>query len=171
MSIPEVRSYADVVTAHAPALLRLAVMLTGNPSDGEDLLQSTLLRAVRHGDRVAGMGAPAAYLRRVMLNEHISRGRARRRRIATVTPVVPIEPIVESGADAIDQRDEAWRVLATLTPQQRSVLVLRFYEDLPDIEIAALLGCAEATVRSHALRGLTALRQHLTAPRRGSEST
>ncbi|MCW2794726.1 sigma-70 family RNA polymerase sigma factor [Nocardioides sp.] len=171
MSIARTRSYEDVVIAHAPALLRLAVMLAGNRADAEDLLQSTLLRAARHGDRVAGMGAPAAYLRRVMLNEHTSNGRRSRRRVATVESVQSAEATVASGADAFDERDEAWRWLATLKPQQRSVLVLRYYEDLPDVEIAALLGCAEATVRSHALRGLTALRGRLTTHRRGSEWT
>jgi RNA polymerase sigma-70 factor (sigma-E family) len=153
-------SYDDVVLAHAPALLRLGVMLTGNAPDAEDLLQSTMLRAVRHGDRIAGMAAPAAYLRRIMLNEHLSLGRRAARRVRAV-PVaeVPEHPTADAGPD---DRDQVWRWLATLRPQQRAVLVLRFYEDLPDAEIAPLLGCSEATVRSHAFRGLAALRARLT---------
>ena len=59
-------------------------------------------------------------------------------------------------------RDQTWRWLATLSGQQRAVLVLRFYEDLADAEIASILGCPASTVRSHARRGLTALRAHLT---------
>jgi RNA polymerase sigma-70 factor (sigma-E family) len=155
----ESRSYADVVAAYAPALLRLAVMLTGAREDAEDLLQSTFLRAARHAERIAGMGAPAAYLRRVMVNEHVSQGRRSARRVRTV----PDGPDV-AGPDASDPvaaRDEAWRWLSTLGANQRAVLVLRYYEDLPDAEIAELLGCPESTVRSHAHRGLAALRLRL----------
>jgi len=149
------RSYADVVSAHAPALLRLAVMLTGDRYDAEDLLQQTLLRTVRHGARIAAMTAPAAYLRKVMLNEHLSRRRRRRAEVPQTGPV-PVTPPPD-----VDARDETWRWLASLRPQQRAVLVLRFYEDLPAKAIAELLGCTETTVRSHAFRGLAALRSHL----------
>ena len=72
------------------------------------------------------------------------------------------EPTAADVTDVVGHRDETWRWLSTLTPQQRAVLVLRFYEDLPDAEIADLLGCPEATVRSHAFRGLAALRTRLT---------
>jgi RNA polymerase sigma-70 factor (sigma-E family) len=158
------RSYDDVVAAYAPALLRLAVMLTGDPSDAEDLLQSTLLRTVRHAERVASMAAPAAYLRRVMLNEHLSHGRRLGRRVRTVSSeVTSYHPPVPSGADTVDSRDETWAWLAGLRPQQRAVLVLRYYEDLPDAEIAGVLGCSESTVRSHAFRGLASLRERLDA--------
>lgn len=156
------RSYDDLVTAYAPALLRLAVMLTGDRADAEDLLQSTLLRTVRHADRIAGMDAPAAYLRRVMLNENLSRGRRLRSRVRTVLTEGPVDRAVPSAAEAVDRRDEAWAWLAGLRPQQRAVLVLRYYEDLPDAEIAAVLGCSESTVRSHAFRGLASLRERLT---------
>jgi RNA polymerase sigma-70 factor (sigma-E family) len=168
---PAPRTYADVVAAHAPALLRLAVMLTGSAHDAEDLLQATLLRAVRHGDRVAAMSAPAAYLRTTMLNEHRSLGRRLGRRVRVV-PSAELPDVPGPGPGGVgggiggtstaEDRDEAWRWLATLRPQQRAVLVLRYYEDLPDAEIAVLLGCSEATVRSHAFRGLGALRQRLT---------
>jgi RNA polymerase sigma-70 factor (sigma-E family) len=156
----ESRTYADLVVAHAPALLRLAVMLTGGREDAEDLLQSTFLRTARHGERIAAMGAPAAYLRRVMVNEHVSQGRRSARRVRTV-PEGSDPPLPDAG-DPVAARDEAWRWLSTLGANQRAVLVLRFYEDLPDAEIAELLGCPEATVRSHAHRGLAALRTRLT---------
>jgi RNA polymerase sigma factor (sigma-70 family) len=115
------------------------------------------------------MTAPAAYLRRVMLNEHVSNGR-RLKRMVRIAPVeVAPEPSVPPATATIDLRDEAWRWLATLKPLQRAVLVLRFYEDLPDAEIAQLLGCAQATVRSHASRGLAALRCHLSSSGTGVE--
>lgn len=159
----EPRTFADVVTAHAPALLRLAVLLTGATTEGEDLLQGTLLRAVRHGERIAGMAAPAAYLRRTMLSEHLSGGRRSSRRVRTAGHGLDRVDVPQPSPDAgLDDRDEVWRWLATLRPQQRAVLVLRFYEDLPDAEIAEVLSCTPATVRSHAFRGLAALRAHLT---------
>ncbi len=156
------RSYADVVAQHAPALLRLAVMLTGGTNAAEDLLQSTFLRGLRHGERIAAMDAPAAYLRRIMINERLASGRRMSRRPRTVA-IGDAWPATEAERpQGLEERDEVWRWLATLKRDQRAVLVLRFYEDLPDSEIAELLGCAEATVRSHALRGLTALRAHLS---------
>lgn len=151
-------TYADLAQALAPSLLRLAVMLTGTAYDAEDLLQATFTRSIRHGERIARMAAPAAYLRRIMLNEHLSRGRARTRRVRT-TELVDVA--LPDATPDIDERDETWRLLATLPDKQRAVLVLRYYEDLPDAEIADLLGCPAATVRSHAARGLAALRARM----------
>jgi RNA polymerase sigma-70 factor (sigma-E family) len=158
---PRAATYAELVDRHAVPLLRLAVMLTGNSADAEDLLQAALLRCTRHGERIVAMTAPAAYLRRVLINEHASRGRWSARRVRTV-PDSPARPEPMTPADtSIEQRDEAWRWLATLPRRQRAVLVLRFYEDLPDTEIADLLGIAEGTVRSNASRGLDSLRARL----------
>jgi RNA polymerase sigma-70 factor (sigma-E family) len=155
--------WAEVAMRHAPALFRLAVMLTGSRFEAEDLLQSCLERAGRHGERVAAMAAPAAYLRRVLVNEHLSRARRLRRRVVEVAADHAPEPSAPDTVDAIDHRDEAWRWLATLPRQQRAVLVLRFYEDLPDDEIAELLGCSRVTVRSNASRGLASLRALLAS--------
>jgi RNA polymerase sigma-70 factor (sigma-E family) len=155
-------TYAELVDHCAPALLRLALMLTGNVADAEDLLQSTLVRTTRHGARIIGMDAPVAYLRKAMVNEHLSRGRTLRRRVRTVSSeVLELDPGVPA-AHSIEHRDEAWRWLAGLPKKQRAVLVLRFYEDLADAEIAEVLGVSEGTVRSNASRGLAALRARLT---------
>jgi RNA polymerase sigma-70 factor (sigma-E family) len=157
--VSQTDGYAALVAARAPALLRLAVMLTGDRADAEDLLQSTLVRTQRHAVRIAAMAAPAAYLRTVMLREHVSGVRRLARRVRTA-------PRTGHNAAAAgpepERRDAAWRLLATLPRQQRAVLVLRFYEDLPDREIAEALGCSEPTVRSNASRALAALRTHLT---------
>ena len=167
---PGATSWADLAVGHAPALFRLARMLTGSRPEAEDLLQATLLRAGRHSGRIAQMNAPAAYLRRIMVNEHTSNGRQQARQVREVFRS-DVHPETAAPAtydarflphDAIEHRDEVWRWLATLSPRQRAVLVLRFYEDLPDHEIAGLLGVPETTVRSHAHRALAALRSRLT---------
>lgn len=159
---PGTTSWADLAVRHAPGLLRLAVMLTGSRTEAEDLLQATLLRAGRHSDRIVRMSAPAAYLRRMLLNEHTSDGRRSGRRVRELPTSEPeLYAAHHLPHDAVEHRDEAWRWLSTLSARQRAVLVLRYYEDLPDHEIADLLGIPETTVRSHAHRGLGALRARL----------
>jgi RNA polymerase sigma-70 factor (sigma-E family) len=149
------RSWEALIVASSPALLRLALMLTGAKHEAEDLLQATFARVCRHGERIAAMDAPVAYLRRAMVNEHTSRRRARRPLMVSIDDVPkPAAPV----GSTIDERDEAWRWLATLPRVQRAVLVLRIYEDLPDDEIADLVGCSRATVHSHASHGIAALR-------------
>jgi RNA polymerase sigma-70 factor (sigma-E family) len=153
--------YAALVAARAPALLRLAVMLTGSRVDAEDLLQTTLARTQRHAERITAMGAPAAYLRRAMVHEHLSGVRRLGRRVRE-TPLAGHDVAVDP-TPVVDLQDETWRLLATLPRRQRAVLVLRFYEDLPDREIAEVLGCSEPTVRSNASRALATLRARVTS--------
>jgi len=151
-------SYDDVVSSHLGSLLKLALMLTGKVTDAEDLVQSALVRATKHGDRIAAMEAPLAYLRRVVINEHASRLRLLRRRVTSVFALDAPDPAAEMGVYGVDARDEMWQMLSTLPRTQRTVLVLRFYEDLDDAEIAALLHCTQSTVRSNAARAIGALR-------------
>jgi RNA polymerase sigma-70 factor (sigma-E family) len=154
-------TFEELVVARAPALLRLAVMLTGSAVDAEDLLQAALVRAARHGPRIAAMAAPAAYLRTVLVNEHVSTVRRLSRRVRTA-PLEGHDIAAAESAPVQDDRDETWQLLGTLPRKQRAVLVLRFYENLPDAEIAAALDCSEGTVRSNASRGLATLRARLT---------
>lgn len=157
---PAARSYDAIVASNVHALLRLGLMLTGSASDAEDLVQTVLLKASKHGDRIASMDAPLAYLRRAVVNEHRSLLRHLRRRARTV-PFA--EEVLDEPAEAalrdIHARDEMWQMLHALPRAQRSVLVLRYYEDLDDGEIAELLGCTASTVRSNAARALAALRR------------
>lgn len=163
MEVAEIPTYAEIIGTTAPRLLRLAVMLTGSREDAEDLLQATLVRTHRHANRLEVMAAPAAYLRRVMLNEHVSASRRRARRISTTQLPTHFDEAHPTGDDGgqVETRDEMWGWLSTLTRAQRSVLVLRYYEDLPDAEIARVLDIPSSTVRSHAARGLATLRTHL----------
>jgi len=159
MTVP---TYDELVVARAPALLRLAVMLTGRTDEAEELLQRTFLRAQSHADRIVSMGAPAAYLRQVMVHEHLSGLRLLRRRPRSDGDAgLDMLPAPDEHG-RVELHDEAWRALATLPRKQRAVLVLRFYEDLPDREIAGALDCSKATVRSQAHRALATLRSRLT---------
>jgi RNA polymerase sigma-70 factor (sigma-E family) len=160
VEVTQAPTWADLVAARLPALRRLAVMLTGETAQAEDLVQSALAKAHRHADRIVEMAAPAAYLRRALVNEHLS-WRRRQRRTPAARPLSEDDSHVVDPTGAVDLRDQTWRLLATLPRQQRAVLALRYYEDLTDAEIADLLGCSTGTVRSHASRALAVLRERL----------
>jgi RNA polymerase sigma-70 factor (sigma-E family) len=147
--------FAEFVAARQAALLRTAYLLTGHAQDAEDLVQTTLVKVVPQWRRISDN--PEPYVRRVMVNENVSRWRRRRWREES-TGVVP-----DRLADAADH-DELLAVrsaLAGLAPRQRAVLVLRYYEGLSEAEIAAALGIAPGTVKSHARDGLARLRRAL----------
>jgi RNA polymerase sigma-70 factor (sigma-E family) len=147
--------FAEFVTARQAALLRTAYLLTGHAQDAEDLVQTTLAKVVPQWRRIRD--DPEAYVRRVMVNENISRWRRRRWREQS-SDVLP--DLLASGpdhAELIAVRD----ALATLAPRQRAVLVLRYYEGLSEREIAAQLGIAAGTVKSQARDGLARLRAAL----------
>lgn len=165
--MPEPPSIEGFVNARGDALLRFALMLSGDRHRAEDLVQTVLARAYPRWRRIAGMAAPEAYLKRMLVNEQL-RWRARRssREVlldrpadgAATTDTATGDTATTDLAGAHASRDAAWALLARLPRRQRAVLVLRYYEDLPDADIAEVLGCGESTVRSQAARGLAALR-------------
>jgi len=147
-------SFEEYVSARGPTLLRFAYVLSGDHHLSEDLVQEVLARMHPRWRRMAEVDQPDAYVRRAIVRQFLS---WRRRRSSRERPgPVPERPGPESDHGA--ERDEIWRLLTTLPRAQRAVLVLRFYEDLPDDEIATLLGCARTTVRVHASRGINRLR-------------
>jgi len=140
--------------------LRMATLLTGNPDAAEDLVQASLLKLYRAWSRIDTSGDPDAYLRRIIVNTRRSWWRARWRQ---ETPV-PEVPEAAAGEDAAERHAVGTMVrqaLSRLPRQQRAVLILRYCEDLPEAEVAALLGCSAGTVKTHAHRGLRALRESL----------
>lgn len=152
--------FRDFVTGGTRRHLRTAYLLTGNPADAEDLLQTALARLMRVWDRVAEQGSPDAYLRTVIVNAHASRWRRKwRGEVATAElPESPYDPYPLS-----DERDRLQRALAALSKGERAVVVLRHVEDLPEAEVARLLGCSTGTVKSQASRGLAKLRAALSS--------
>ncbi|MEV5709058.1 SigE family RNA polymerase sigma factor [Actinoallomurus sp. NPDC052274] len=148
--------FREFVTARWHALLRTAYLLTGDHGQAEDLVQTALVRTHRHWTRIRRSDAPEVYVRRVLVNLNHSRWH-RKRVTEQVTDVLP-EPATADALAAYDVRDELWSAVLTLPPRMRSVLVLRYFEDLPEAEVARLLGCSLGTVKSQTSRGLDRLR-------------
>lgn len=146
-------------------LLRYATALTCDPHLAQDVVQEVLLRAQQRWPRIGAMDSPSGYVRRMVTNEYLS---WRRRRAAKDIALAhaaldEIAPAVDDHARSVTERDAMVASVARLPRRQRAVIVLRYYENLPDSEIAELLGLSEGTVRSHVSRGLAALRaQHVT---------
>ena len=151
--------FEEWVASALPRLLRFAHVLTGNRAAAEDLVQTALGRSWRAWRRIDD---PQAFVRKVMVNTYASWYRRRASKEAIVAN--PAEKlIIEDEARRIDDRDAIWRALLTLPPRQRTVIVLRYYEELPELEIAAVMGTSAGTVKSQAARALRRLAAVLTA--------
>jgi len=149
-------AFQEYVAARSPALLRTAYLLTGSRPDAEDLLQTALARTYLAWDRIREREAIDGYVRRTMVNTRTSIWR--RRRVAEyATDVLPESPGRDAAADA-DLHDALWTALAGLPRRQRVAVVLRYYEDLSEAEIARVLGIAPGTVKSQASKGIASLR-------------
>ena len=157
-------SFDAFVRSRGEHFLRVAVLLTGSPTEAEDLLQASLVRLYRAWPRLGvPETAPDAYLRKILVNTRRSWWRARWRRESPVA-AVPDRPDPAGGADPADRYALGALVrsaLVGLPRQQRAVLVLRYIEDLPEASVADLLGVSVGTVKTHAHRGLRALRASL----------
>ena len=146
------------------ALLRYATVLTCDPHLAEDLVQDVLVRAQPRWNRIGGLDAPEAYVKRMVLNAFLSWRRRRASRHSPLTGEIVLA--VPDATGAVDERDAMLRRIAGLPPRQRAVIALRYYENRSDAEIAELLGCSEVTVRSHISRALAALRVGMTGATR-----
>jgi RNA polymerase sigma-70 factor (sigma-E family) len=148
--------FSAFATSRWPGLVRLAFGLTGDRWLAEDIAQTALARAYVAWRRVSQADDPDAYLRRILVN--VSHRRFRRRRV-TEQPGDPPETPVEGPADLVGDRAALLAALHELPLRQRTVIVLRYWEDLTDAQIAAILGCSPGTVRSQLSRALAKLRQ------------
>lgn len=145
------------VREHATNLLRTSFLLTGDRASAEDLLQETLTKLYPKWSRVLAAEAPVAYVRRCLTNEFL--GARRRRTITLVGYVTDEQPdYLPDVGDEIANRDTTMRMLRALSERQRAAIVLRYFHDMDDAEIAELLSCRQATVRSLVSRGLLAMR-------------
>jgi RNA polymerase sigma-70 factor (sigma-E family) len=146
--------FEEFVAIASPRLLRTAFLLTRDAGHAEDLLQTALARAWRAWSRVEG--DPEPYVRRIIVNSHATWWR-RRWRGEEPTADLPERP-GESPQNAVAEREWLWQALGRLPRRQRTVLVLRFYEDLTEAQVAGLLGCSVGTVKSQASKALAKLR-------------
>jgi RNA polymerase sigma factor (sigma-70 family) len=131
-------------------MVRLARLLTGSPAVAEELVQDAFIKFARSAGK---KDEPAAYLRVIVVN--LCRSQQRRNLIER--RLAPKAPVASGAADI----DETWDVIRKLPFRQRAALMLRYYEDLPEADIACLLGCRPGTVKSALHRGLAALRKEL----------
>jgi len=146
------------VRAHATDLLRSAVLLTGSRERGEDLLHDTLAHLYPRWSRVTAADAPVAYVRRAVVNRFISSRRSPSSRDVVVWDV-PDAPAPRDLVDAVTDRHLLGQLIGALPDRQRAALMLRYFHDLPDEQIAEHLACRAATVRSLISRGLASLRR------------
>lgn len=153
-------TFEEYVSRRGPALVRLAGLLVGQRHLAEDLVQEVLAKAYARWGRVARADDPDLYLRRMLVNTHISwwRRRSYHERVG-----VPAREQTAPGAldTELAERDALWRLVLTLPKRQRAAVVLRYYEDLDDVTIAEILDCSAVTIRTHVMRALATLRQRL----------
>ncbi len=152
------REFREYVAARQGALFRLALLLAGHREDAEDLLQTTLARLALHWTRLARVGSADAYVRKMLYHQQVSRWRRRGNHREHATAEPPDVGRVGDPAAASALRLTLHDALRRLTPRQRAVVVLRYYEDLPEAEVAEILGCGVGTVRSQTHRSLARLR-------------
>ncbi|MFF7974745.1 SigE family RNA polymerase sigma factor [Streptomyces sp. NPDC007905] len=149
-------SFREFVAGRSSALLKAAVLLTGGDRHAaEDLLQNALVKAAGRWHRI---DEPEAYVRRILYRQQISRWRLKWRRREIMVAEPPVASAVPDASGAAELRLVLRTALSRLTARQRTVLVLRYFEDLPEADVARLLGCSVGTVRSTTHRSLARLR-------------
>jgi RNA polymerase sigma-70 factor (sigma-E family) len=156
---PADNAFEEFVRGRSTHLFRLALVLTGwDKHAAEDVLQIALERAYRRRRQLFRDGSAEPYVRKVVVNAAIDWRRIRRRRAEHSLDLAADLAATDLTSQVAD-RDVLLRALSALAPKQRAVLVMRYWEDIPDAEIAAALDCSPATVRSQASRALTRLRE------------
>ncbi|MFE5668861.1 SigE family RNA polymerase sigma factor [Streptomyces niveus] len=161
MAHGEVLEFEEYVRTRQEALLRSARRLVPDPVDAQDLLQTALARTYGRWDGIADKSLADAYLRRVMINTRTEWWRARKLE-EVPTEQLP-EPCVEDGSEQRADRALLIDILGVLAPKQRSVVVLRHWEQMSTEETAAALGMSTGTVKSTLHRALAKLREELEA--------
>jgi RNA polymerase sigma-70 factor (sigma-E family) len=146
--------FDDFVAARSTALLRTAYLLTHDHALAEDLLQTALTKSWFAWGRISG--SPEAYVRKVLVNTFATSWR-RRWNGELATAELP-ERGTDDTADAVTTEHDLWAAMARLPRRQRAVVVLRYFEDLTEVQTADALGCSVGTVKSQASKALAKLR-------------
>jgi RNA polymerase sigma-70 factor (sigma-E family) len=152
----------ELYVRHADAAVRLAYLLTGDRALAEDLAQDAFVRLAGRFVHLRDPGAFDAYLRTTIVNlshSHFRRKKVERAYLDRVRSAPA--PVGTDTTGRYEERQELWDALGRLSRRQRAAIVLRFYEDLPETEVAQVLGCAPGTVKSLVSRGLERLRTEI----------
>ncbi|MEO8888535.1 MAG: SigE family RNA polymerase sigma factor [Jatrophihabitantaceae bacterium] len=155
--------FTSFVRANTTALLRTAYLLTGSAAGAEELVQDTLARLYPKWDKVQSAEVPIAYVRRSVANAFVNQRRRPSRREVAYEFLPEHDDPYDAPAQLAD-RSELTQLLRELPDRQRAALVLRFFHDLPDDEIADALQCRVGTVRSLISRGLSTMRERSNQP-------
>ena len=158
MNALEDEEFRGFVAARGTALLRTAYLLTGDQQLAEDLVQTALEKAVAHWSSIRAVAAAEAYVRRTMYREQVSLWR-RSRVSELLTTVVPEPRGRETSGAVIEDRLVMRQALMALGRRQRTVLVLRYFEDLTEQQVADMLDISVGTVKSQAHKALAHLRE------------
>jgi RNA polymerase sigma-70 factor (sigma-E family) len=156
----QISAFADLVEARSTALLRLAYGVVGDYQLAQDLVQEALVKVYVAWPRLREGSAPEAYARRAIVTTAIS---WRRRRSFHEPPVDTVPDLISDFDESawVETHEALWREVRRLPPRQRTVLVLRYYEDLSEAETAALMGCTVGTVKSQLAAALGKLRERV----------
>jgi RNA polymerase sigma-70 factor (sigma-E family) len=158
----EVGRIGELYLRHADGAIRLAYLLTGDAALAEDLVQDAFVRVAGRLAHLRDPGAFDAYLRRTVVNlarSHLRRRKLERGYLERVRHEASPETVATEGS--VEDRETLWVAMASLSERQRSAIVLRFYEDLSEAQIADVLRCRPGTVKSLVSRGLEALRNEI----------
>jgi RNA polymerase sigma-70 factor (sigma-E family) len=162
IGVDNVDRFGDYVCEHSAQMLRTAYLLVGDWHWAEDVVQMTLAKAYLAWRRVEQADRPELYVRRILVTTAV---RHRRRRDGAEEARAGIEPgqrREEAGMQRVDEVDALRRALTSLPPRQRAAVVMRYYEDRPVSDVAAIMGCSIGTVKSQASRGLDKLKEVLS---------
>jgi RNA polymerase sigma-70 factor (sigma-E family) len=157
MGLGDQIAFGDYVRSRGGSLLRAAHALTGNRADAEDLVQATLVKAYQSWSNITDPAALDTYVRRVMVNTHIS-GWRRRRVDEYPTDQVP-DSVTADQTGERDLQELVQRAVDRLPRRMRAAVMLRYYDDMSEPEVAAALGVSVGTVKSTVARAVAKLRE------------
>jgi RNA polymerase sigma-70 factor (sigma-E family) len=163
VAVPDTRRLGELYQRHVDDAVRLAYLFTGDSALAEDIVQDAFVRLAGRLVHLRDPDAFHAYLRRTVTNlskSHFRRKRVERAYLARAQGAAGAQDDRWSGP-SVEDRDALWRALGRLTSRQRAALVLRFYEDLSEREVADILNCRPGTVKSLVSRGLETLRTEI----------
>ena len=150
------------LSARWSSLFRLACLLTGSPTEADDLLQESVVKVYLRWGKISRTRIPEAYVRRMMVNTLVSRSRRPYKRRELLEGTVAATAGGSSEEVVLD-RALVWPLGCALPVRQRAVIVLRYYEDMSEQEIADVLGCSTGSVKSQAHDALASLRRGIAA--------